>query len=67
MGARVHVVDHPFFAVSDVQGRYEIAGLPPGTYTLEAVHEHRRIQPVEFTVVVEADTSQRKDVTVDYK
>jgi hypothetical protein len=39
MAAHVGVVDHPYFAVSDAAGRFEIKDLPPGTYTLEAWHE----------------------------
>jgi hypothetical protein len=39
MAAHVGVVDHPYFAVSDEAGRFEIGNLPPGTYTLEAWHE----------------------------
>jgi len=39
MAAHVGVVDHPYFAVSDEAGQFEIKNLPPGTYTLEAWHE----------------------------
>jgi len=31
--------DHPFFGVSDQDGRYEIKGVPPGEYTVVAWHE----------------------------
>jgi plastocyanin len=39
MAAWVGVSAHPFFAVTDADGRFEIKGLPPGTYTIEAWHE----------------------------
>ncbi|MCC7009240.1 MAG: hypothetical protein IT184_10515 [Acidobacteria bacterium] len=39
MSAYVLVFSHPFFAVSDAEGRYEIAGVPPGTYTLNVWSE----------------------------
>jgi hypothetical protein len=39
MHAWVGVLDHPFFGVSGANGRVTIAGLPPGTYTVEAWHE----------------------------
>ncbi|MCI0354218.1 MAG: carboxypeptidase regulatory-like domain-containing protein [Acidobacteria bacterium] len=35
----VNVVKHSFFAVSGKDGKFEIRGLPPGDYTLAAVHE----------------------------
>jgi plastocyanin len=39
MLAWVGVVDHPYFAVSTNDGRFELKGVPPGTYTVEAWHE----------------------------
>jgi hypothetical protein len=38
MRAYISVLSHPFFAVSSEDGRYEIKGLPPGEYEIEAVH-----------------------------
>jgi plastocyanin len=39
MSAYVGVLDHPFFAVTGNGGTFALEGLPPGTYTIEAVHE----------------------------
>jgi plastocyanin len=39
MNAYVGVMDHPFFAVTGTDGSFEMKGLPPGTYTVEAWHE----------------------------
>ena len=39
MNAYVGVLDHPYYAVSDASGAFELKGLPPGTYTIEAWHE----------------------------
>jgi plastocyanin len=39
MRAWIGVVDHPYFAVTGDKGSYEIGGLPPGDYTVEAWHE----------------------------
>ncbi len=36
MNAFILVFSHRFFAVSDADGRYQIDGVPPGTYTLVA-------------------------------
>jgi plastocyanin len=39
MNAYVGVLDHPYFAVTKDDGSFELKGLPPGTYTIEAWHE----------------------------
>jgi hypothetical protein len=38
MRAYVPVTDHPYFAVTGDDGGFVLAGVPPGTYTLEAYH-----------------------------
>jgi hypothetical protein len=50
MNAFINVSATPFFAVSDSEGRFDISGLPPGTYTLAAVHEKLGEQTVKLTV-----------------
>lgn len=39
MNAYVGVVSHPYFAVTAHGGAFALTGVPPGTYTVEAVHE----------------------------
>lgn len=39
MNAYIGVVSHPYFAVTAQGGRFTLKGVPPGTYTVEAVHE----------------------------
>jgi plastocyanin len=39
MAAYGGVVSHPYFAVTAGGGAFELKGLPPGTYTIEAWHE----------------------------
>ena len=39
MNAYVGVLDHPYFAATDKDGKFELKSLPPGTYTIEAWHE----------------------------
>ncbi|MCI0339733.1 MAG: carboxypeptidase regulatory-like domain-containing protein [Planctomycetales bacterium] len=33
------IVEHPYYVVSDKQGRFALADIPPGTYALHAWHE----------------------------
>ena len=37
-------MNHPYFAVTDHKGRYEITDIPPGTYTVVAWHEGYNIK-----------------------
>lgn len=59
MQAFINVASNPFFAISDSSGHYVIHGLPPGTYTLAAVHEKLGEKRQSITVsghrVTEAD------------
>lgn len=38
MFAYIGVLNHPYFAVTDKDGHFKIANVPPGTYTLTAYH-----------------------------
>jgi plastocyanin len=49
--AYLSVMDHPFFAVSNELGTFEIRGVPPGTYTLVVWHERLGEQQLEITLV----------------
>jgi hypothetical protein len=50
MRSYISVVDHPFFAVSGADGSFTIKGLPPGTYTIEAIHESLGSKEASVTV-----------------
>jgi hypothetical protein len=39
MNAEMMVVSHPYYAVTDESGRFELTNVPPGTYQLVAWHE----------------------------
>jgi hypothetical protein len=39
MNAFILVFGHPFFAMTDADGRYRIDNVPPGTYSLVAWNE----------------------------
>jgi len=55
----IGVVKSPFFAVTGKDGKYELKGLPPGTYTIAAVHE--KFGEVDQTVTVAAKDSKTQD------
>ena len=50
MRSYIGVVSHPFFAVTGDDGTFTIKGLPPGTYTIEMIHEKYGKQEQQVTV-----------------
>lgn len=50
MNAFLNVAPNAFFAVTGPDGTFTLKGLPPGTYTLAAVHEKLGEQDMQVTV-----------------
>ena len=63
MNAYVGVLDHPYFAVSDENGKFALNSLPPGTYTIEAWHE--KLGTMTESVTIGAKES--KDIMFHFK
>ncbi len=63
--AWVAVLPHPFFAVTDEQGRYEIKGLPPGKYTFEAWQEN--CQPAVQEIELKSGESRSVDFFLEVR
>jgi plastocyanin len=61
MSAFVLVFNHRFFAVTDADGRYAIADVPPGTYTVSVWNEAVKGESRTLTV-----PASRDDVTADF-
>ena len=66
MAAYVHVMDHPFFAVTQEEGTFEIKGLPPGKFEVSFWHEDPAIEADKKTVPVTLEEGKTADVTVTY-
>jgi hypothetical protein len=65
MSAWVHVSDHPFFAVTKLDGRYAIPGLPPGDYEIVAWHERFPKAPRVAKIRIAAGQAATLDFTFE--
>jgi hypothetical protein len=63
MYAYVGVVSHPYFAISGSGGKFELRTIPPGTYTIEAVHEKLGRQSQSVTL----GEKDAKEITFTFK
>ena len=61
MTGYLHVLPHPFFAITETNGTFAIKGLPPGTYTLEAWHG--KLGTKQLTVTVTGNESHTAEFT----
>ncbi|MCI0638281.1 MAG: carboxypeptidase regulatory-like domain-containing protein [Gemmataceae bacterium] len=64
MRAWVYVFDHPYFAVTDAQGRFRIERVPPGKHTLMLHHADRGHRE---TLNVEVLPGKTAEITLDWK
>jgi len=63
MKSYIFVFKHPYFAVTTKDGKFDLKGLPPGTYTIEAWQE--KYGPVDQTVTI--GPKESKDVNFTFK
>ena len=63
MGMHVAVFNHPFFSVTGDEGTFEIKGLPPGKYTVEAWHE--KFGNMTASVEVTSGATKEADFTFE--
>jgi plastocyanin len=62
MKSYIFVFRNPYYAVTTKDGRFEIKGLPPGTYTIEAWQE--KYGPVDQTVTIGPKESKSVNFTI---
>jgi plastocyanin len=67
MFAWVTVVDHPYFALTGKDGKFTIKDVPPGKYTLTALHRKAAPTGLDKEVEVKAGEGAKVDFTLEIK
>ncbi|MDQ2924524.1 MAG: carboxypeptidase regulatory-like domain-containing protein [Acidobacteriota bacterium] len=65
MNAFINIADTPYFAVSGADGSFTIGGLPPGNYTVAAVHE--KLGEQDMQIVIPPKGAAKADFTYTMK
>ena len=66
MSAYVHVLPHPFFALTGEDGTFTIKGLPPGEYEISVLQESTLFQPTPATATVKVGANETKKQDFTY-
>jgi len=62
----VHVLEHPFYAVSGKDGTFEIKGLPAGEYEISVLHEYSHFAAEKPTAMVKIGESESQNIDFVY-
>jgi hypothetical protein len=67
MVAYVHVMEHPYYAITGTDGTFTLKGLPPGEYEIAAMHESSRFELAPERVKVTVAAGETKAIEFVYK
>jgi hypothetical protein len=65
MLAWVTVVDHPYFAVTGKDGKFKISNVPPGKYTLTALHRKAALSGMDKQIEVKEGEPAKVDFVLE--
>jgi plastocyanin len=67
MSGYIHVMEHPFFAVTGEDGTFTIKGLPPGEYEISVLHEAALMEPTPATQKVRVKENETTKIDFTYQ
>lgn len=67
MVAYVHVMEHPFYAVTGADGTFTLKGLPPGEYEIAAMHESSRFEVAPARAAIKVSAGETRKIEFVFK
>jgi hypothetical protein len=67
MKAYVHVLEHPFFAITEEDGTFTLKGLPPGEYEVAVLHESARLEPTPAAAALKVEAGLPQKIEFTYR
>ena len=66
MKTHMHVMKHPFFAVTGADGTFDLGKLPPGEYEVAVWHENKKFKAKQKSQTVTLGDGAMKELTFTY-
>ena len=67
MTAYLHVLEHPFFAVTQADGSFTLKGLPPGEYQISVLHETASLEARPSVQTLKLGAGEMRKIEFVYK
>jgi hypothetical protein len=67
MVAYVHVMEHPYYAVTGADGTFTLKGLPPGEYEISVKHESDRFEATPAKATIKVAAGETRKIEFVYK
>jgi hypothetical protein len=65
MSCLLHILEHPFFSVSNSKGEFEILNLPPGEYEISATHEMKSAKFAAMPIKIKVEAGKTTQVMIE--
>lgn len=66
MKTHMHIMKHPFFAVTGADGTFDLGKLPPGEYEVAVWHENKKFKAKQKSQTIKVGDGEMKELTFTF-